>query len=178
MKDLWAASSTLNPPSTAGVPVAARRAWKDDPAQGGGILLDLGTHLADQALALFGMPEAVGAEMRRERDGEGSNDSFTVRLHYPGSDRHARGQLLFVAGAAPLPPARNERQLTGSGALTRRRPRSTRSPASPIPTGARNHRRLGHAARRCGRRHGHAPRRADSRRLPALLRRRPRRAAG
>lgn len=64
-------------------PGAARRAWKDDPAQGGGTLLDLGTHIADQSLTLFGMPQAVGAEVRRERDGEGSNDAFTLRLHYP-----------------------------------------------------------------------------------------------
>jgi predicted dehydrogenase len=69
-------------------PGSARRPWKDDPTQGGGILLDLGTHLADQALVLFkdlfGKPEAVCAEIGRERDGEGSEDSFTLRLRYPG----------------------------------------------------------------------------------------------
>lgn len=64
-------------------PGRSARAWKDDPDQGG-ILLDLGTHIADQALALFGNPEAVGAEVMRERDGEGPNDFFTMRLHYPG----------------------------------------------------------------------------------------------
>jgi len=62
-------------------PNPSTRAWKDDPDQGG-ILLDLGTHLVDQALALFGPPESVGAEVLRERDGEGANDSFTLRLHY------------------------------------------------------------------------------------------------
>jgi predicted dehydrogenase len=61
----------------------ARMPWKNDPAQGG-LLLDLGTHLADQPLALFGNPEAVEADIKRERDGEGANDSFTVRLRYPG----------------------------------------------------------------------------------------------
>ena len=61
----------------------ARMPWKDDPAQGG-LLLDLGTHLADQPLALFGKPEAVEADIRRERDGEGTNDAFTIRLRYPG----------------------------------------------------------------------------------------------
>lgn len=65
-------------------PGSTRRPWKDDPAQGGGILLDLGTHLADQALALFGKPEAIGAEVFRERGGEGSDDSFTLRLRYRG----------------------------------------------------------------------------------------------
>ena len=62
-------------------PVPKARAWKEDPAQGG-LLLDIGTHLGDQAMALFGKPEAVSADVLRERDGDGSNDSFTVRLHY------------------------------------------------------------------------------------------------
>jgi len=57
------------------------RAWKEEPAQGG-LLLDIGTHLADQALKLFGLPDSVSAEVRRERDGEGANDAFTVRMHY------------------------------------------------------------------------------------------------
>jgi predicted dehydrogenase len=63
-------------------PRATRRPWKDDPAQGGGVLLDLGTHLADVALTLFGKPLGVSAEVLRERDGEGANDAFTVRLRY------------------------------------------------------------------------------------------------
>jgi predicted dehydrogenase len=60
------------------------RLWKEDSTLGGGVLLDLGTHIADQALALFGKPEAVSADVLRERDGEGANDGFTVRLRYPG----------------------------------------------------------------------------------------------
>jgi predicted dehydrogenase len=62
-------------------PVPRARAWKEDPAEGG-LLLDIGTHLADQAMGLFGRPAAVSAHVTRERDGEGSNDSFTVRLRY------------------------------------------------------------------------------------------------
>lgn len=65
-------------------PGSARRPWKDDPAQGGGTLLDLGTHLADQALTLFGKPEGISAEIDHERDGQGANDSFTLRLRYDG----------------------------------------------------------------------------------------------
>ena len=60
------------------------RLWKDDPDAAGGLLLDLGTHIADQALVLFGKPEAVSADLYRERDGAKTNDSFTLRLHYSG----------------------------------------------------------------------------------------------
>jgi predicted dehydrogenase len=59
------------------------RAWKEKP-EAGGALLDLGPHLADQALVLFGKPERVSAEVVSEKDGEGANDSITVRLRYPG----------------------------------------------------------------------------------------------
>jgi predicted dehydrogenase len=64
-------------------PVSKAKAWKEDPANGG-MLLDIGTHLADQALRLFGLPIAVSAEVTRERPGDGSNDSFTVRLRFEG----------------------------------------------------------------------------------------------
>jgi len=65
-------------------PGATRKPWKNDMAQGGGVLHDLGTHVAYLALVLFGNPEAVSAEIDRERDGEGANDSFEIRLRYPG----------------------------------------------------------------------------------------------
>jgi scyllo-inositol 2-dehydrogenase (NADP+) len=64
-------------------PGPSGRLWKEDPSQGGGALLDLGPHLADQALLQFGKPEAVSADVRRERDGAGSVDAFTLRLRYP-----------------------------------------------------------------------------------------------
>jgi predicted dehydrogenase len=65
-------------------PGSMRRPWKDDDAQGGGKLLDHGPHLADQALTLFGKPEGISAEVDHERDGQGANDSFTLRLRYEG----------------------------------------------------------------------------------------------
>ena len=58
-------------------------AWREDGSTTGGTLLDLGTHLVDQILVLFGLPEAVGAEVAIERDGSVTIDSFTVRLYYP-----------------------------------------------------------------------------------------------
>ena len=61
----------------------SERLWKEDPASGG-VLLDLGPHLADQALVLFGKPEAVSAEILCEREWARACDSFTLRLRYPG----------------------------------------------------------------------------------------------
>lgn len=59
------------------------RLWKEDPASGG-VLLDLGTHLVDQALTVFGKPEGVWAEVGCEREWARANDSFEVRLRYDG----------------------------------------------------------------------------------------------
>jgi scyllo-inositol 2-dehydrogenase (NADP+) len=80
-------------------PGATRVAWKDDGEHGGGTLLDLGTHLVDQALALFGQPLAVSAEVLRERDGQGANDAFTIRLRY------ATFRVLVEANALSSPAA-------------------------------------------------------------------------
>src|SRR5579875_38601 len=58
------------------------RLWKEDPASGG-VLIDLGSHLVDQALTLFGRPESVWAELLREREWARVNDGFEIRLRYP-----------------------------------------------------------------------------------------------
>jgi predicted dehydrogenase len=59
------------------------RLWKEDP-DSGGVLLDLGTHIADQALTLFGKPEAICAQVLREREWARASDGFEIRLRYPG----------------------------------------------------------------------------------------------
>jgi scyllo-inositol 2-dehydrogenase (NADP+) len=59
------------------------RLWKEDP-DSGGVLVDLGTHQVDQTLFLFGKPEAVGAEVLREREWARVNDGFEIRLRYDG----------------------------------------------------------------------------------------------
>lgn len=62
-------------------PGRSSRAWKEDAGEGG-LLLDIGTHLADQALILFGLPDSVSAEVRMERDCDCAPDAFTLRMHY------------------------------------------------------------------------------------------------
>jgi predicted dehydrogenase len=81
-------------------PGATRRPWKNDPEQGGGALLDLGTHLIYVALVLFGKPLGVSAEVDRERDDEGADDSFTIRLRYE-SLRVTLGSNMLSSPAGP-----------------------------------------------------------------------------
>src|SRR6266571_4403698 len=44
-------------------------AWREQPQPGSGIWFDLGAHLLDQALVLFGTPAAISADIRVEREG-------------------------------------------------------------------------------------------------------------
>jgi scyllo-inositol 2-dehydrogenase (NADP+) len=76
------------------------RVWKESAEGGGGKLLDLGPHLVDQALVLFGRPEAVSAEVVREKDGPGINDAFTIRLGYPGLTVTLAANSLSLSTAA------------------------------------------------------------------------------
>jgi predicted dehydrogenase len=51
-------------------------AWREQPLPGSGVWFDLGPHLLDQALLLFGTPEAISADIRIERDGAAVDDAF------------------------------------------------------------------------------------------------------
>jgi predicted dehydrogenase len=57
--------------------------WREADGPGSGVLFDLGPHLVDQALALFGMPEAIAADVRIERDDAVVDDAFDILLRYP-----------------------------------------------------------------------------------------------
>jgi scyllo-inositol 2-dehydrogenase (NADP+) len=50
---------------------------------GGGVLFDLGAHLVDQALVLFGVPQSVWASVRVEREGPGSMTPSTCVCTIP-----------------------------------------------------------------------------------------------
>ncbi len=58
-------------------------AWKEAPLPGSGLLYDIGPHLIDQALMLFGYPPRLRADIRRERDGAVTDDQFEIVLLYP-----------------------------------------------------------------------------------------------
>lgn len=67
--------------------------WRDRAGPGGGLWYDLGPHLADQALQLFGPPLAVTADLGIQRNGASTVDYFHVQLRYP------RLRVLLHAGS-------------------------------------------------------------------------------
>lgn len=63
--------------------IEVKEGWKEDRSNpGSGILYDLGSHLIDQALLLFGNPEEVFADIRVQRENAEVPDSFELLLFY------------------------------------------------------------------------------------------------
>ena len=58
-------------------------AWRTENKPGGGILFDLGSHLIDQALQLFGKPGSIYADIQTQRKGSLVDDYFNINLFYP-----------------------------------------------------------------------------------------------
>jgi predicted dehydrogenase len=57
-------------------------AWREEAEEGSGILYDLGSHLIDQALVLFGLPHMLTADIRIQREQGKADDNFELILHY------------------------------------------------------------------------------------------------
>lgn len=72
-------------------------AWRERPEPGSGVFFDLGVHLIDQAMVLFGTPEAITADIRIERDGAIVDDAFDVVLHYPRMRAMLRSSMIALA---------------------------------------------------------------------------------
>jgi scyllo-inositol 2-dehydrogenase (NADP+) len=75
-------------------------AWRERDEPGSGLLFDLGPHLIDQALLLFGTPQQLSADVRMEREGAVADDAFDVVLHY-GEFRAALGATMLAAAPGP-----------------------------------------------------------------------------
>jgi predicted dehydrogenase len=63
-------------------PSLSPKTHKETPGPGAGIVYDLGPHLIDQALVLFGMPQAVFADFRITREHSQVDDYFEILLYY------------------------------------------------------------------------------------------------
>jgi predicted dehydrogenase len=59
-----------------------RQRWREDATRGGGLLFDLGPHLIDQALTLFGTPETIYATVKAHRDHASAPDYVHLQLGY------------------------------------------------------------------------------------------------
>ena len=81
------------------------RPWRESspPEAGGGILLDLGSHLVDQARVLFGEVNRVYAELANHRGGGADDDAFLALEHASGARSHLWASLL---AASPGPRLR------------------------------------------------------------------------
>lgn len=64
-------------------PILSSKTHKEILSPGAGILKDLGPHIIDQALCLFGFPEALFADIRTTRENSQVDDWFDITLFYP-----------------------------------------------------------------------------------------------
>ncbi|MDX2367349.1 MAG: oxidoreductase [Colwellia sp.] len=62
-------------------PVVGQK-WKENKGAGTGVWHDLGAHLVDQVIVLFGLPHSVTAKCLALRDNSEAIDYFNVQLHY------------------------------------------------------------------------------------------------
>ena len=70
--------------------------WRERDQPGSGLWFDLGPHLLDQALQLFGMPQALSADLARQREGARNVDYFHVQLRY-----HAHRVVVHAGSLVP-----------------------------------------------------------------------------
>jgi len=82
------------------VPVVRRERWREsgDPALGGGLLIDFGAHLVDQALLIGGPVRRVYAELDARRPEAVVEDDVYVSLEHVGGLR----SQLWASSTAPL----------------------------------------------------------------------------
>jgi scyllo-inositol 2-dehydrogenase (NADP+) len=68
--------------------------WRNEAVPGAGLLWDLGPHLVDQALCLFGPPDDFSADLATQRPGARADDYFELTLRY--------GPLRVILSASTL----------------------------------------------------------------------------
>jgi scyllo-inositol 2-dehydrogenase (NADP+) len=79
-------------------PQPKANAWRERADQpGAGVLFDLGPHVIDQALVLFGEPRAITASAFCERETSQVDDSFDVCLEYPVLRAMVRARIIAFA---------------------------------------------------------------------------------
>lgn len=79
---------------------AIKPGWREQAAPGAGLLADLGPHLVDQALSLFGVPDGVAGDVLAQREGAVVDDWFALTLRY-GSKRVLLSASTLAADPRP-----------------------------------------------------------------------------
>lgn len=74
--------------------------WREQNVPGSGLWFDLGPHLIDQTLQLFGLPESVQGNIATLRDGAEVNDWAHVVLNYPDHKVVLHASMLVAGGTA------------------------------------------------------------------------------
>lgn len=75
-------------------PVLNPKKWKETVSPANGILYDLGAHIIDQAIVLFGSPQSVWGQSFTQREGSEIEDAFDIRLDYGKLKVTLRSSLL------------------------------------------------------------------------------------
>ena len=78
----------------------ARVRWREQNVPGSGLWFDLGPHLIDQALQLFGLPQSVQGNIATLRDGAEINDWAHVVLNYPAHKVILHCSMLVAGGSS------------------------------------------------------------------------------
>ncbi len=81
-------------------PIPREHTWKEQGGDANGLLMDLGPHMVDQTLALFGPPASLVASVRRDRDETAIDDAFDLWLGYDRMQVWLRSTIL-AAEASP-----------------------------------------------------------------------------
>ncbi|HIE9294359.1 oxidoreductase [Klebsiella variicola] len=74
--------------------------WREQNVPGSGLWFDLGPHLIDQALQLFGLPQSVQGNIATLRDGAEINDWAHVVLNYPAHKAILHCSMLVAGGSS------------------------------------------------------------------------------
>ncbi|KTT26104.1 dehydrogenase [Pseudomonas oryzihabitans] len=75
-----------------------RDRWREADLPGSGLWFDLGPHLLDQALCLFGLPQRLQASLVRQRPGAQTDDWFQVQLDYGARQVTLKAGMLAAGG--------------------------------------------------------------------------------
>ena len=79
-----------------------RKRWREVAGPGAGLWYDLGPHLVDQTLQLFGLPENVSAKLVKQRPQAQTDDWFHVLLDYGRLQAILHGSLMVAGGTARM----------------------------------------------------------------------------